>query len=231
MPILQGIPLNIDVDQVLKAQGADPQIIRQRKPRLVEIATSALEQSRPFLDSKVIFRELNVLSVKHERLLLEGQNELKGKLIAQHLFSAEKIIAVLCTIGAKLEEYSLEKIKTDPVLGLAIEGVGSAAVEALANPICTYFGEKAAEENLETTIPLNPGMIGWGVKEGQSQIFKLLNAEELEITLTPSYLMLPRKTLSMVIGVGAEIKSSDKTCDYCHMNETCRYKDQYTASH
>ncbi len=231
MPILKGIPLNFDVDQILKAQGADPQIIRQRKPRLVEIATSALEQSLPFLDSRVIFRELNVLSVKHEHLLLEDHNELKGKLIAQHLSSAEKIIAVLCTIGSKLEEYSFKKIKTDPVLGLALEGVGSAAVEALANSVCTYFGKKAAEENLETTIPLNPGMIGWSVKEGQSQIFKLLNAEELEITLTSSYLMLPRKTLSMVIGVGANIKAGGKTCDYCHMKETCRYKDQYNPSH
>ena len=231
MTILEGIPLKFDVDQVLKSQGADPQIIRKRSPKLVEIAERALEQGRPLLDSKVIFRELSVLSIKHERLLLEDQNELKGKLIVKHLASAEKIIIILCTIGSRLEEYSLKKIKNDPVMGLAIEGVGSAAVEALANSVCTYFGEKAAEENLETTIPLNPGMIGWDVGEGQPQIFKLLDAKELEVTLTPSCLMLPRKTLSMVIGVGADIKVGGKTCDYCHMQETCLYKDQYASSH
>ena len=77
MPILEGIPFTVDVDQVLIAQGADPQIIRKRKPKLVEHAQRALEQGLPFLDPKVIFQELDVLSIRHEKLLLEDQKELK----------------------------------------------------------------------------------------------------------------------------------------------------------
>ena len=76
--------------------------------------------------------------------------------------------------------------------GLALEGVGSAAVEALANAVCVYFEEKAAEENLRSTIPLSPGMIGWPLEQGQSPIFKLLDTKEFGISLTPSSLMLPR---------------------------------------
>jgi len=231
MPILEGITPQIDVDHVLIAQGADPQIIRKRKPKLAEIAGRALEQGLPYLDSKVIFREMNVLSLKHERLKLEGQGELKGKLIAEHLGPAAKVIVILCTIGSRLEEYSLKTIKSDPVTGLALEGVGSAAVEALANAACNYFEEKAHEDNLGSTIPLSPGMIGWSVEEGQAQIFKLLDTKEFGVTLTTSYLMLPRKSLSMVIGIGADIKAGGKTCDYCTMNETCVYQHQYTSSH
>ena len=116
-------------------------------------------------------------------------------------------------------------------MGLALEGVGSAAVEALANAACNYFEEKAHEENLGSTIPLSPGMIRWSVEEGQPQIFKLLDTDEIGVSLTTSYLMLPRKTLSMVIGIGADIKAGGKTCDYCQMNETCVYQHQYTSSH
>lgn len=231
MLTLEEISLKIDIDQVLKAQGADPQIIRKRKPQLVKIAKSALERGLPLLDSKVIYRELNVVSLRHERLLLENQSELKGKLIVEHLASAAKVIVILCTIGSRLEEYSLRKIKSDPVAGLAMEGVGSAAVEALANAACAYFEEKAAEENLGSTIPLSPGMIGWTVEQGQPQIFNLLDTKEVGINLTPSSLMLPRKTLSMVIGVGPDIKTGGRTCDYCNMNETCQYKHQYASSH
>ncbi|MBC8334431.1 MAG: hypothetical protein H8E29_04125 [Anaerolineales bacterium] len=231
MPILEGISPIIDVDQVLKAQGADPEIIRKRKPQLVKIAQNALEQGYPYLDFKVLFREIDVLSLKHERLKLEDQHELKGKLIAEHLGPAAKVILILCTIGSRLEDYSLNTIKSDPVTGLALEGVGSAAVEALANAACNYFEEKAHEENLGSTIPLSPGMIGWSVEEGQPQIFKLLDTNEIGVSLTTSYLMLPRKTLSMVIGIGADIKAGGKTCDYCTMNETCAYQHQYTSSH
>ncbi len=229
---LEKIPLKIDVDQILRAQGgADPQILRKRRPKLVKIAEQALEQGRPFLDTRVIFREVAVISIRHERLLLEYQGELKGKLVAQHLAPAEKIIVILCTIGARLEEYSLQIIKSDPVLGLALEGVGSAAVEALANAVCIYFGEKATKENLGSTIPLNPGMIGWPLEQGQSQIFNLLDTKEFGIKLTPSYLMLPRKTLSMVIGVGPDVKAGGTTCDYCKMKETCQYRHQYDSPH
>ncbi len=231
MPILEGITPKIDVDQVLKSQGADPQVIRNRKPKLVNIAENALEQGLPYLDFKVLFREIKVLSLRHERLNLEGQGELKGKLIAEHLGPAAKVILILCTIGSRLEEYSLNTIKSDPVTGLALEGVGSAAVEALANAACNYFEEKAAEENLGSTIPLSPGMIGWSVEEGQPQIFKLLDTKEFGVKLTPSYLMLPRKSLSMVLGIGPDIKAGGKTCDYCTMNETCKYQHQYTSSH
>lgn len=231
MPILEGITPIIDVDQVLKAQGADPQIIRNRRPKLVTIAENALEQALPFLDFKVLFRELDVLSLRHERLKLEDQSELKGKLIAEHLGPAARVIVILCTVGSRLEDYSLKTIKSDPVTGLALEGVGSAAVEALANAACNYFEEKAHEENLGSTIPLSPGMIGWSVEEGQPQIFKLLDTKEFGISLTPSYLMLPRKSLSMVIGIGSDIKTGGKTCDYCQMNETCQYQHQYTSSH
>lgn len=231
METLTGIPLNIDVDHVLKAQGADPQIIRMRKPRLVEIAQNALEQSLPLLDPLVIYREINVVSLRHERLLLEDKGELKGKLIGENLGPAQKVIIALCTIGSRLEEYSLSTIKADPVLGLAMEGVGSAAVESLANATCLHFGEKAAEENLETTIPLNPGMIGWPVEQGQPQIFKLLDTEKFGIKLSHSHLMLPRKTLSMVIGVGSDIQADGNICDYCMMNETCSYKNHYASPH
>ncbi|MCP4142442.1 MAG: hypothetical protein GY755_19565 [Chloroflexi bacterium] len=231
MPILEKFSFNVNVDQVLKAQGADPQIIRKRRPQLVKFAEAALEQGLPLLEPKVIFEELNILSLTHEQLLLENQGKLKGRIIADQLAGAQKVIVILCTIGPKLEEYSLNKVKTDPVAGLAMEGVGSAAVEALANEVCNHFEEKALKENLKTTIPLSPGMIGWTVEEGQTQIFKLLDTEKIGVKLTPSALMLPRKTLSMIIGVGSNIKADGTTCDYCVMNERCQYKHQYTASH
>jgi len=40
-------------------------------------------------------------------------------------------------------------------------------------------------------MPLNPGMIGWSVDIGQPEIFSLLDCEEIDVSLTDSYMMVP----------------------------------------
>jgi hypothetical protein len=80
---------------------------------------------------------------------------------------------------------------------------------------------------METTIPLSPGMIGWSVAEGQSQIFALLDAAEIGVGLTEHGVMIPPKSLSMVLGIGPNMGTAGSTCDYCSMRETCRYQDHY----
>jgi hypothetical protein len=230
MPQLRDFEFKIEVDQVLRAQGADPEVIRKRSPQLIDVAEKALQLGSPLLEPKVLYKRLRTESIKHETLRLENGDNLSGSLIAQHLAPAEEVIVILCTVGSSLEDRSVEIVKTDPVVGLALEGVGSAGVEVLANSVCYHFEKYAEEAGWYATIPLSPGMTGWPVEKGQPEIFSLLDAEEIDITLTPSYLMLPRKSLSMVIGIGENIHTEGTACDYCSMKDTCRYQDHYAHS-
>jgi hypothetical protein len=230
VPLLEDIKFEIGVDDVLRAQGADPAVIRERKPHLVEIAKRALEEGYSLLQPMLLYERLAAQSFKHETMKLANGGSLRGRLIAQHLAPAEEVIIILSTVGFPLEERSAELVKTDPVGGLAMEGVGSAGVEALANAACNYFEKEALKRGKSTTIPLSPGMEGWPVDQGQTEIFSLIDSKAIGITLTPSYLMLPRKSLSMVIGIGEDILVKGTTCDYCSMKETCRYQNHYAAS-
>ena len=109
---------------------------------------------------------------------------------------------------------------------LALEGLAAAAAEALGEAACRRFEEIARAEGLQTSIPLNPGMIGWPLEEGQAQIFSLVDASEIGVTLGPSSLMQPLKSLSLVIGLGRDLDVAGQSCDFCSMHETCRYKDR-----
>ncbi len=230
MPQLTDLEINISVDQVLRAQEADPEIVRKRSPRLIDVAEKALELGYPLLEPKVLYERLKTESLTHETLRFENGGNLSGSLISQHLAPAEEVIVILCTVGISLEEHSAEVVKTNPTIGLALEGVGSAGVEVLANTVCYHFEKFAEEKGWSATIPLSPGMTGWPIEKGQPEIFSLLDAEEIGITLTSSYLMLPRKSLSMVIGLGENIRTKGTPCDYCSMKETCRYQDHYSLS-
>lgn len=227
MQTLHDWNLTLNVDHVLMGQGVDPEVIHERSPHLVEVAQRALAEGQSLLEPLVIYRHLAVQGLKHERLLLAGGFSLIGPLIAQHLAPAKQVVVILCTIGDALENYLSEVMITDPPYGLALDGLGSAAVETLATDACNYFGDRAAAEGMERTIPFNPGMIGWPVEEGQKQIFNIFHDHEIDIKLTSSSMMIPRKSISLVLGFGADLTSTDRACDFCNMRETCRYQDHY----
>jgi hypothetical protein len=226
MTILTDWNLQIDVDQILRAQGADPALVRGRSPRLVRLAEQALHEVADAIEPKVLFSRLAVEKVVHDRILLAGGNELRGALIRQHLVTANEVIFMLCTIGHALDERIAQALDTDIVYGLALDGLGSAAVETLANTACHQFDMKARENGLETSIPLSPGMSGWPVGEGQPQIFRALDAEQIGIRVTSSWVMQPRKSLSIVVGVGPQMLCGSP-CDVCSMRDSCRYQDHY----
>jgi len=229
MPILDPPRLLIDEDAVLRGQGADPHAIRQRSPKIVEMAGQALQDGTAYLEPQVLFHRLKVDAVKHERVLLENGHRLTGSLIANHLGPAEYVVLLLCTVGSRIDDQIAKVMNEDMLYGLALDGVGSAAVEALANAACKHFEDEAAASGLQSSIPLSPGMVGWDVQYGQPEIFAILDGSEAGVQLSPHAIMHPRKSLTMVIGFGKEMTFAGKTCDFCAMNETCRYKDHYLA--
>ena len=231
MPIWDTQELNFDVDAVLRGQGAEPGVIRKRSPRLVELAGRALEEARPLLEPRTLFVELDVEKLSHERLLLDGGGKLSGTLIAEHLGPAKQVILILCTVGEALEAYAARVSKDDIVYGLALDGVGSAAVETLANAACKQFEDKAVELGYQSSIPISPGMVGWPVDKSQPEIFEILQPAQVDVRLTEYGLMMPRKSLTMVLGFGPTMKTGGWTCDYCAMRETCRYQDHYDPAH
>jgi hypothetical protein len=233
MPILDKWELLLSVDEVLRAQGADPDAIRSRRPLLIKSTEEAIIKGIPLLHPTVLYETFSVKGLVHERLELAdnsnhpGKSYLSGPLIAQHLARAQVIIVMICTIGNELDECVSSMFKIDPMVGLALDGVGSAAVENLSIQTCNYFEANAKNDGLTTTMPLNPGMVGWPVDQGQPQIFTLLDSEEIRVSLTDSCMMIPNKSLSMILGIGEDVTTIGSSCDYCSLQGICKYQNHY----
>jgi hypothetical protein len=228
MELQQNLELIYDVDAVLRGQGADASLVRKRKPALVEIAEQARQASITLIHPKVVYQEYTVEGNLHDTLLLEGSRRLKNKMITQHLANSKKLIVLLVTIGEELEQHVANIWDTSMVYALALDGAGSAAVEALANAACRYFEQQAAERGWKTSIPFSPGMLGWPVEEGQPQIFQLLSEATSLVKLTPSYIILPKKSMTLLLGMGSDLQPTGKPCDYCMMQVSCKYQEHYT---
>jgi len=233
MPILTQWEFTLTADEVLRSQGADPEAIKLRRPSLVNITKDAIARGVPLLQPQVLYAQYPVRGLIHERLELDTGStnskkpHLSGQLIVQHLARSQAVIVMVCTIGSLLDEMVSSLFKVDPSLAVAMDGVGSAAVESLAIQACNYFEERVKSEGLNTTMPLNPGMVGWPVEQGQPEIFTLLDSEEIQVTLNESCMMTPNKSLSMVLGVGKDVSPVGSSCDYCSLKGVCRYQNHY----
>jgi hypothetical protein len=107
---------------------------------------------------------------------------------------------------------------------MVLDGFGTAALEVLTAAAQRHFAGLAADEGLRATISLYPGMRGWELQHGQEQIFRLLDAFSIGVVLGPSFLMRPQKSMSMVVGLGRNVKTSGRSCDWCTSADTCRHK-------
>jgi Vitamin B12 dependent methionine synthase, activation domain len=221
--------LPIDADMVLRAQGADPVRLRARKSATIAVAERAVATGVPLLHPAVTYRYLEVTALRHERLMVGAgaSSYLSGPLIAQHLCAARRVVVMVCTIGPHLEAEASARAADDLALAVALDAVGSTAVDLLATTACHWVDERARADGLRTTIPLSPGLLGWPVAMGQRELFALLEHEEMAVRLTESWMMVPRKSTSLVIGVGPDVVQSGDPCDYCSMHATCRYREEH----
>ena len=224
MTVRRDWSLDYDVDDVLRGQAADPAAIRARRPRLVEFAERALTNGRELIEPAVLSRRLEVEGVRHGRLMLEDGHRLSGDLAVEHLGPAEYVIVMLCTVGDSLAKVAIEESTVNLPYAFALDSVGSAAVTALGAAACNVIETAAITSGLETTVPLSPGMEGMPVDPGQREIFAMIDPSEVGVVLTASLEMIPLKSVTMVLGVGANVATPGGPCDYCTLRETCRQR-------
>jgi hypothetical protein len=222
--VIRDFQLDIDADMVLRGQGADPAIIRARKPRLVAMAERAVQEGANLIEPAVVYRFAPIEMMKHERLILADGVPLTGSLIAQQLAPARYLALIVCTVGAAIGDRIAALMPRDPAYALALDGYGSAAAEALGTEVCARMEQDAARSGHCTSVPINPGMVGWPVEVGQPQIFSNLDAAEIGVTLNDSALMIPRKSISLVLGFAPTPFAAGIPCDFCALRNSCRYQ-------
>ena len=131
-------------------------------------------------------------------------------------------VAAVCSIGPELELASARLFNEDPLFAMALDGLGNALVDDLARQVCGKIATEVESEGLNASAPLSPGVPEWPVEIGQPQIFALLDPSKAGITLTTGGMMRPKKSMSLIVGIGQEMAQTSM-CSVCSLKETCRY--------
>jgi hypothetical protein len=226
MPVIRDIPLSLNTREVLRREGFKEysKIRPGIKSLIVELLAST--RSAHLLEPALAYEIHSIAEISRDKVLLKGNAAVHGSLLPSLLPEAEELAIAVCTIGPKLEKQVTDYSNGGETLrGMLLDGIGSAAVDTLTQEACKLIAGEASSRGYQVSSPVNPGMPGLPLSE-QGQLLELTGAHEIGVSLTSLGIMVPRKSTSMVIGMGTQMKTwtQAEVCARCSLSQTCPYR-------
>ena len=226
MPVIHDILLSLKTREVLRRQGlgGGAKVRPEIKDLILELLTSVKKVS--LLEPAVAYEYYTVSSMNGSQISLEGDKAIHGPLIPAIFPEAKELAAVVGTIGPRLEKQVTDYSKSDEAMrGMILDGIGSTAVDMMTLKVLRRLGSEVSSRGYEISSPVNPGMPGFPLTE-QWNLLGLVSADEIGVRLTASGVLVPRKSASMVIGIGSNMTrwTQAEVCARCSLRETCHYK-------
>ncbi|MEL7567094.1 MAG: hypothetical protein AAGU27_19755 [Dehalobacterium sp.] len=219
MKTIDNIDFKINTEELILMIGAE--LSSERVNQMIEDNADFINQSYHLIQPKAIFDVFNVEKVLGDRLYLNSHEYFESKLFSYFMSDAKYITLSIMTIGNRIEEESDKYMKSGKyVKGFILDGIGTLALEKLGLELYECIKEEARERGLNFSSPLSPGQVGWDVKD-QEKVFSRLNAGMIGIKLTESSLMIPKKSVSLAVGIGENMRADKKACNFCPLRKTC----------
>nr|WP_315023005.1 hypothetical protein [uncultured Aminipila sp.] len=165
------------------------------------------------------------------------KNKLSGRAAARHLEHCNNCVLVAVTLGPQIDKLIRRAQVTDMAKAVALDACASSLIEDLCDQINQHLTEEYHQKDMELTTRFSPGY-GDLPLEAQ-EIFSNLLEMEKKIGLTQSreHLLLPRKSITAIIGVLplGEYKDSQRimksvkgdkpvACEICERKHHCQFR-------
>lgn len=169
-----------------------------------------------------------IFDIEHlpDSVLLPGAGvKLTGSATHKMLASCDKAVLLACTMGARFDGMLLSLQARDMAKAVVYDALGSAFVEA---------GCDAAEQEIAARFPelyltdrFSPGYGGLPLEIQPALCAALDMGRRLGVTVTPSLLMNPVKSVTAVIGLAHTPQPARiRGCAYCNLRETCQFRKE-----
>ena len=184
--------------------------------RIASLVNEYLENAYHLIEPSYTCVIRDIKLVHGTRVVIEGSIVFQSEVIARLLEQCEKAAVFLVTIGSHLEEMVCRLTEDGLMLqATVLDAIGSVAAEELVNFVQSRVGEVAHAQRLYTSRRFSPGYCDWDVGQ-QKMVFRAVNGDSVGVRLTEGCQMLPRKSISGIIGIGScEVENYNPclTCD------------------
>jgi len=161
---------------------------------------------------------LRVIGIEDDDVHLEGGHTLKSIVLADMLERRQEVAPHVVTIGPKLEQDASMLGKENVFRAWALERIGDYALARAALHVRSLVEEKLGDAISSFGPGTGTGKL-FGINQ-QGVLFQILDPfKNIGVSLMPSYLMVPRKSIS---GVFAATTREYVACQYCPRK--CEYR-------
>ena len=217
--------LIIDRTLIIKSLGYNEDSFPDPFPGYLDEAMQDCFQLPDIRGAYRIVDQVEMLASK-KSVFADGLEFKVGKTIRDELNDATRLAFFVCTAGKTISEKSEQLLKgDDPVLGYVYDVLGSAIAEAVGDQIQQSIRQEVEKDGDKITNRYSPGYCHWNVAD-QHKLFSLFNESPCGISLTPSALMHPVKSISGVIGIGGQVSFHDYQCSLCNL-DNCVYREMH----
>jgi hypothetical protein len=214
--------LNLSMEIVEKIMGYAPGASPDPIPDMI---TSALKKSRELsaIEGGIYISDKFKSDRENGGFWLDDKYFEVGAKISALLRKSEGAALFLCTVGKEISEYGGVLMAKGEVLeGYIFDIIGSLSVESAMNLIHDTFEKEMRDAGVGITNRYSPGYCEWSVGE-QQKLFSFFPERFCGVELTESSLMTPVKSVSGIIGFGAEAKRLGHECSLCNL-KSCIYR-------
>jgi len=215
--------IKIDYRPVLKNLGYDPP---ENSPvRIRSLIEVYMEKALRWITPTYNYVLKDVKGVSGNLSYIEGDIIFESDVIARLLERCHKVAVFALTIGSTLENVSAGLAEYGHVLKASVmDAIGSTLAEKTADDVQSCIAAAAVAKNLAVSRRFSPGYCDWHVSQ-QKMVFKALGGRTSGIWLTSSGLMIPRKSVSGIIGLGPfGLPDSYVPCRTCEKNHKCPWR-------
>ncbi len=169
-----------------------------------------------------------VIDKKASTLLISNQVFEVDKIVANAFKNSTHIALFIGTCGEKPEQLSRQLMSEGHSLeGMIVDLIASQLADRVAEYIHKAIEKNVMAKGLKVTNRYSPGYCNWPVSD-QHKLFSLFEDMPCNVSLQPSSLMIPIKSVSGLIGIGPGVKFNEYVCEYCN-NTQCVYRNRKMA--
>lgn len=211
---------SVDRSEALRYMGCSVESLDDNMNKLLDVCEEQLLKN---MHPAYIYR---VFDLDDNFNLVNCDFKLEGKDIKKHLNNCEKAVLMCVTLSSDVDKLIRIKQIGDMAQATIIDSMASAAVEQVCNKV-----EQIIKEEIDRTGQYSFTWrygLGYGdlPLEGQRQFLNVLDApKKIGVCVSDSYMLVPTKSVTCIIGVGQEgVNKEKKSCENCNFKDKCRFR-------
>ena len=213
MEIFKDFQPDISLNEVCRLLGRGGS--KAASPRTVRKVKRLIEETTPILSPRVVSTEKSIRESKQGTIVIEPDLSFRSRKMTKTLGSCKKAKVFVATVGPEIEE-EIQKFTDENRMSEAsiLDAIASVAIENTVDQFQKMVDEELSDKGLGTTLRFSPGYCDWPIQE-QRKVFQVVDGEKIDVSLTDTCLMHPRKSVSGVFGISHDDGGKQRNLNPC----------------